>query len=150
MSAPDFNELIGKTLISAEIFENEELVFITDSGEKYVLHEHNDECDDDEPSMLDVCGDLKDLVGSPILLADETGHGGFEYDYHKFATIKGYVDICWRGANDGYYTYGAWFCKGDCKEGLKRLLEKYEKTCFKKYTIVLNMLNENLKCDERI
>lgn len=63
-----------------------------------------------------IVGDLNDLVGEPITLA-ETGCGEtpanfqFEYEpesytwtFYKFATRKGYVDVRWLGESNGYYS----------------------------------------------
>ena len=63
----------------------------------------------------DVCGDLGDLVGSPILQAEEVDGGqlparedGYEVSYtwtfYKFATIKGSVTVRWYGESNGYYS----------------------------------------------
>lgn len=77
----------------------------------------------------DIVGDLDDLVGSPILMASEEvsdvnpdkiltqedAEEDVEEDYwresetwtfYKFATIKGYVTICWYGTSNGYYSEG--------------------------------------------
>lgn len=63
-----------------------------------------------------IIGDLQDLVGEPILLAEEsTGETPadykFEYEpesytwtFYKFATRKGYVDVRWLGESNGYYS----------------------------------------------
>jgi len=59
----------------------------------------------------DICGDLEDLVGSPILMAEEITEEKFDDEYgytkwtfYKFATRKGYVTLRWRGGsmNDEY------------------------------------------------
>ena len=70
-----------------------------------------------------IVGDLDDLIGSPILRAEEvtscneTPEGAtyptlpenqdqdsFTRSFYKFATIKGYVDIRWFGASNGCYS----------------------------------------------
>jgi len=62
-----------------------------------------------------VVGDLQDLVGEPLLLAEEANGetpAGYTFEYepdsytwtfYKFATRKGYVDVRWLGESNGYY-----------------------------------------------
>lgn len=72
----------------------------------------------------DVIGDLKDLIGSPILMAEEVSNEGEEpkcpteyqddshtWTFYKLATIKGYVTIRFYGSSNGYYSEGVDFVK---------------------------------------
>jgi hypothetical protein len=68
-------------------------------------------------SVEDVAGDLQDLIGSPVLFADERtsndpepgqGEKG-EYDsytwtFYRIGTVKGTVVIRWYGSSNGYYS----------------------------------------------
>lgn len=119
---PDFSELSGKTLksISGNVGD-EEIVFITADGEKYALKYYQDCCA--SCSVEDICGDLKDLIGYPILLAEETSSSdenppevkppeyqdSFTWTFYKLATIKGSVTIRWYGSSNGYYSESATF-----------------------------------------
>lgn len=64
-----FEDLKGKILIKIDKTENEELVFTTHTGDKYKLCHFQDCCED--VRIEDICGDLDDLIGEPILLAEE-------------------------------------------------------------------------------
>lgn len=105
-----FDELLGKTLIRVEKVENDQLVFTTDTGEEYCQY-HQQECSEDV-TIEDIIGDLDDLIGSPILLAEEVSNAGYPDDdddhytwtFYKLATNKGYVTIRWYGSSNGYYS----------------------------------------------
>ena len=68
---------------------------------------------------------MSDLVGSPILMAEEVtyvdehppeiGHRqtdeSWTWTFYKFATVKGYVTIRWLGESNGYYSESVSFGK---------------------------------------
>ncbi len=67
---PKFSDLVGKTFASiVGKIGDEEIVFTTVDGEKYRLVYHHDCCAG--CSIEDICGDLADLIGSPILQAED-------------------------------------------------------------------------------
>lgn len=70
MNAAALSELIGKVLITIEKSGDEALFFWCQDGTKYIMHHHQDCCE----SVLieDICGDLDDLIGVPILVAEES------------------------------------------------------------------------------
>jgi hypothetical protein len=103
--------LLGKTLKSLVNEDNRSLKFETIDGEKYEMY-HAQECCEDV-IIEDIDGDLNDLIGNPILQAEEaTGtvelneniYGNGTWTFYKFATIKGYVTIRWLGESNGYYS----------------------------------------------
>ena len=124
------SELKGKTLLKVEE-DGEEVTFYCNTGEVYRLFHDQDCCEN--VSIEDICGDLSDLVGSPILLSEEVSNDDFEeefedkysqegiygyrkdkkgngypdshtWTFYKFATRKGYVDIRWFGESNGCYS----------------------------------------------
>lgn len=106
--------LKGKTLSNVENRADEELVFTTTDGDVYTLYHSQNCC---ESVMIeDICGDLNDLIGSPIVEAEEVTSDvnpeGIEKDYqdsftwtfYKLRTAKGSVTIRWYGESNGYYS----------------------------------------------
>ena len=113
------NVLKGKTLVSC-VSGDDEIIFRTSDGDVYRMYHEQNCCE--SVYIDDIAGDLQDLVGSEILMAEEVegeSPAGFEHNdyesyswtFYKFATIKGYVDIRWYGSSNGYYSEGVDFCK---------------------------------------
>lgn len=112
----EISELIGKTMKSVESINGEELVFTTTEGRVFKFYHRQDCCERVE--IESIVGDLDDLVGDPILMAEEVIHsdenpegvkaqnwqGCFTWTFYKFATRKGYVDVRWYGESNGYYS----------------------------------------------
>ena len=93
--------------------------FVTTDGEVYTLYHAQDCCESVE--IESIVGDLADLVGEEILMAEEAqnlfdliksagnddddyGSGSYTWTFYKLATRKGYVDIRWYGSSNGYYS----------------------------------------------
>lgn len=110
--------LIGKTLLSVQSTGNE-IVFQADDGSEYKMYHSQDCCE--SVYVESIVGDLTDLVGEPILNAEQVSSdgmppvhlsdadGSFTWTFYKFATRKGYVDIRWYGSSNGYYSEGVDF-----------------------------------------
>lgn len=107
-----FDDLQGRVLVRVEQIDNNELRFyLTDSH--YVRMHHNQDCCE-SVSIEDVVGDLDDLVGTPLLLAEEVDnydeepseeyYESYTWTYYRFRTIKGSVDIRWYGTSNGFYS----------------------------------------------
>ena len=111
-----FENLKGKVLKEVTV-EDREIRFVTVDGDIYRMFHYQDCCE--SVYVESVVGDVQDLVGEPILVAEEvTSHDnpedaeGFESEYqesftwtfYKLATRKGYVDIRWYGESNGYYS----------------------------------------------
>ena len=112
-SEAKIEDMVGKVFTSVRN-EGTELVF-QNATESFVFFHQQDCCEN--VSIEDVCGELQDLVGEPLLLAeevegmtpvefDETEHESVTWTFYKFATRKGYVDVRWMGESNGYYSEG--------------------------------------------
>ena len=122
MTEVKFSDLQGKTLKSIKVSDDKERVEIEcDDGKKFVMQHHQDCCE--SVAVEDVIGDLADLIGTPILLAEEAvsdkdpeGYNtkdsyrdSFTWTFYKLRTIKGSVDIRWLGESNGYYSESVYF-----------------------------------------
>jgi len=104
------NVFVGMVFESIENVDNNKLIFKTTHGKTYKMHHYQDCCED--VYIEDIVGDLSDLIGSPILLAEEaTNHLNMKehsesatWTFYKFSTIKGSVTIRWYGESNGYYS----------------------------------------------
>ena len=114
--------LLGKTISNIEIAaDKSEILFTTSEGEQYKMFHYQDCCEG--VTVEDVIGDISDLIGVPILMADEIiseenpegivkeYQESFTWTFYKLATIKGYVTIRWYGESNGYYSEGVSFEK---------------------------------------
>lgn len=104
-------ELINKTLLSIENVNDRELILKTAEGETYRFYHEQDCCED--VFIEDIEGNLEDLQGAPLLVAEEASSSDVEgsecYDsctwtFYRFRTVKGSVTIRWVGESNGYYS----------------------------------------------
>jgi len=109
-------KILGETIV--EIIEptgNNKgygLAFLTSNNEVFRMVHHQDCCEC--VSIESITGDLNDLKGNPILVAEESTNVDQEpknspdeshtWTFYKFATVKGWVDIRWYGSSNGYYS----------------------------------------------
>lgn len=89
--------------------------FVCADGSKFEMYHDQDCCE--SVSINDVEGDVADLVGHEIVLAEEVDSSDFPapssndaYDYsytwtfYRLASAKGFVVIRWLGESNGYYS----------------------------------------------
>ena len=109
----EISEMIGKVMASVEVKDdNTVMSFIDVNGNEYIFYHEQDCCE--SVDINDICGDLNDLVGNPILEAEEVAGVGFgllnryeesfTWTFYKFATIKGNVTVRWYGSSNGDYS----------------------------------------------
>lgn len=124
----DFSILKGLTLKEIQGDKgSDKLTFITSNGREFVMFHIQDCCE--WVSIEDIVGNLQDLIGSPILLAEvvvsnqpspeenirrEKAKADDEdyyyrpesetWTFYKLSTIKGSVTIRWYGTSNGYYS----------------------------------------------
>lgn len=119
----EFQELTGKTLVKIDgKVGDDSIVFRTDNGEEYMLYHEQDCCE--SVYVEDIVGELNDLIGCPLLMAEEVSNADEPIDskiesynesetwtFYKLATINGYVTIRWYGSSNGYYSERVSFIK---------------------------------------
>lgn len=130
-----FSELLGKVCTSVEVIQDADgeadlIRFACSDGYVYEMY-HQQDCRE-HVHIESINGDILELVGNPILLAEERWSGnGDEYNltkclgdyedsytwtFYTLATIKGYIDIKWYGASNGYYSESVELYKTDKKQ----------------------------------
>src|SRR5437868_1444794 len=65
----EFSDLIGKTLTAVVNHSDETISFETSDGDSFQLYHCQDCCE--QVSVESITGDLEDLIGTPILVAEE-------------------------------------------------------------------------------
>jgi hypothetical protein len=109
-----FEDLKGRTIKAIERGEDE-LKFAMDNGDLFLMH-HSQACCE-HVYISDICGDLEDLIDTPILVAEERTqevdceYGDEMWTFYELRTIKGSVTIRWNGSSNGYYSISVGFDK---------------------------------------
>jgi hypothetical protein len=120
MTVEVFNSMLGKTMVSVTgSVGSDEMAFKADDGKKFLFYHDQGCCE--HVSMEDIAGDLKDLVGSPITMAEEVSSDNepevqaesYTWTFYKFATVKGSVTVRWLGTSNGYYSEGVFFSESE-------------------------------------
>ena len=101
-------EVLKGLIITDIINRDDVIIFTCITGEIFRMHHEQDCCED--VYISDICGDLDDLLNSPILYAfEESGtipdacESG-TWTFYKIDTAKGGVTIRWNGYSNGYYS----------------------------------------------
>ena len=114
-----FDEIRGKTLIDIRgaTVGSEGVEFLTSDGSTYRLYHSQDCCE--SVALNEIIGDVHDLIGTPLLEAEESanqddrpnGAESWTWTFYKLGTIKGHVTFRWLGESNGYYSEGVDFCR---------------------------------------
>lgn len=120
-----FSDILGKTIVAVQGKKGDErLAFTCSDGSEFAMQYNQDCCA--SCSIEDICGDVADLIGSPIVRAEEPSSldgfdelkeakraEGMDFDYtpesytwtfYILGTAKGTVTIRWYGSSNGYYS----------------------------------------------
>jgi hypothetical protein len=110
--------LLGKTIAAIDGMDSgsERIEFTCSDGEKFLMMYHDDCCA--SCSVEDVCGDVADLIGSPVVRAEEPSSldgfdekppgdyapESFTWTFIILGTAKGTLTLRWYGSSNGYYS----------------------------------------------
>lgn len=100
--------MVGLTFVRIERTVDT-LVFHSSDGRAFKFYHFSRCCESVE--IESITGDLDDLIGEPLLMAEESSNSqdvsvykSETWTFYKFATRKGYVDVRWYGTSNGYYS----------------------------------------------
>jgi hypothetical protein len=115
MSVKIFDNMIGKIVTTIHGNIGDEVIeFVTTDGSKFIFSHEPDCCE--SVYIEDICGDLIDLIGSPITMAEEVSNidepklpsdnyaqESYTWTFYKFGTNRGTVTVRWFGESNGCY-----------------------------------------------
>jgi len=113
MKYMNFFELKGKTLTNVSADEGDGDVTLRAGSESFLLWHQQDCCE--SVHLEKIIGDVNNLIGSPITLAEDDHPGDPDWSQLKFSeshtwsqfileTAKGRVEFWFLGESNGYYS----------------------------------------------
>ena len=108
-----FETLRGLILTDVKTDEDS-VLFVADNGKKYELAHYQDCCE--SVYLDDISGELEDLIGSPIIVAEECSDDyqlpaksrwdvdSYTWTFYRIATQKGWVVLRFYGTSNGCYS----------------------------------------------
>ncbi len=108
----DLKRMLGRRLTSVDA-SDESIVMRAEDGALWRLYVPEDCCN--RGGVEDICGDLADLIDSPITLAEEVSNPtipdtapeweqeSHTWTFYRFGTAKGVVVVRFFGTSNGYY-----------------------------------------------
>jgi hypothetical protein len=112
MSVHIFPEMIGST-IERIVQQPDKLIFHAVDGKVFTFLHHQSCCE--SVYIEDVTGDLQDLIGTPLVMAEEVSNMdtpkpdpeyaySYTWTFYRYGTNKGSVTVRWLGTSNGYYS----------------------------------------------
>lgn len=108
----NIGSMVGKTPTRISVNEYEdELEFWFSDGSELIFYHEQDCCE--VVTITDINGDWSDLIGHPILVAEERtsipnitteSYLSQTYTFYTFRGVSGSVDVRWLGESNGYYS----------------------------------------------
>ena len=108
-------ELKGKTITDVKGSPgDDEMILKTSDGKEYVFYHSQDCCE--SVGIEDIVGDVADIIGEPLLEAEEVTSNdnppdvkkdyqdSFTWTFYKLGTRKGGITVRWYGESNGYYS----------------------------------------------
>lgn len=111
----DTEVLRGMTLVKVEGGEGDDVMDLYTEDGRHFQYYHSPDCCE-HVRIIDVVGDINDLLGSPLTMAEESSsndsqpdfesdpYDSFPWTFYKFATVNGCVTVRWLGESNGYYS----------------------------------------------
>ena len=112
MAITTFRNMLGKVMVTVSgTGGGDEMLFVATDGSRFRFTHQQDCCEN--VRIEDICGDLSDLVGAPIVEAEEVDNKGpkiraesYTWTFYRFSSTKGTVTVRWLGTSNGYYGEG--------------------------------------------
>jgi len=109
----DIGDMVGYTMVSVTGNVGEDsLMFTARNGVQFEFYHEPDCCE--SVRIEDIVGDLNDLVGYPLVEAEELSSepdppldhepDSFTWTFYRFSTVRGTVTVRWLGESNGYYS----------------------------------------------
>lgn len=107
--------LVGKKIIKTKGLKNDDdFVIETECGLVFTFYHEQDCCE--SVYIEEIIGDLDDLIGTPVVMAEEVynaetpddtekeTYDSFTWTFYRIATQKGLVVLRFLGESNGYYS----------------------------------------------
>ena len=112
-----YQKQIGSVMKSVTVNDARDKMMFEDIEGNVLCFYHDRDCCE-SVAIEDIEGNLNDLVGSPILVAECVTHENenpagvtvpeyqesFTWTFYRFATERGFVVVRWYGSSNGYYS----------------------------------------------